>query len=173
MSVEIRPYSEELVRRFKDERTRLRAVLGNEVPIEHVGASSVGIGGKNIVDILVGANNREQMKELCRVLSTAGYFERHDSHPWRIFMASTPEGETGEGDFHIHICPVNEEEYAQVILLRDHLRKNPDKATEYFRKKKEITKLANYDRKTYKKIKNEYVANLITEAKKKDAENKR
>lgn len=165
MAVEIKQYRKELVDRFSAEKTRLRSILGKDTPIEHVGSSSVGIGGKNIVDILVGAKDRANMAELRDILQGVDYFERHDSHPDRIFMASTESGETGEGDFHIHICPVNENEYQQMILLRDYLRANPDKAQEYFEKKKEIAKTASYDRKTYKKIKNEYVAELIAAAK--------
>ena len=53
MSVSIKGYHEELKERFENEKERLRWVLGDDVLIEHVGSSAVGIGGKNIVDILV------------------------------------------------------------------------------------------------------------------------
>ena len=53
MSVEIKEYNEDLAQRFKMESERLYNVLGSDVIIEHVGSSAVGIGGKNIVDILI------------------------------------------------------------------------------------------------------------------------
>ena len=139
-------------------------MIGEEPVIEHAGSTAVGIGGKNIVDILIGAKNQSQIEKIRDVLLKNGYYSGMNHHPNRIFLASRKE-ETGEGDFHIHICPVNENEYQQMILLRDYLRANPDKAQEYFEKKKEIAKTASYDRKTYKKIKNEYVAELIAAAK--------
>ena len=52
MSVKIEPYDEGLAEKFEREAERIRSVLGEDVTIEHVGSSAVGIGGKNIVDII-------------------------------------------------------------------------------------------------------------------------
>ena len=164
MSVSIKPYSEVLAQRFADEQERLRNILGAGVLIEHVGSSAVGIGGKNIIDILVGVKDTNEMARVRDILAKNGYFEGNDSHEDRIFMASS-EGETGEGDFHIHICPVGSETYANFIVLRDFLRAHPEKAQEYFTKKEELAKLAEFDRKKYKALKSKYVDKLVMEAK--------
>lgn len=163
MSVSIKPYSEVLAHHFADEKERLRNILGADVLIEHVGSSAVGIGGKNIIDILVGVKDTNEMSRVRDILAKNGYFEGNDSHVDRIFMASS-EGETGEGDFHIHICPVGSETYANFIVLRDFLRTHPEKAQEYFVKKEEFAKLVGFDRKKYKALKSEYVDELIREA---------
>ena len=52
--VEIIEYSSTLRQRFINEKKRLKFFLPSNVMIEHVGSSAVGIGGKNIVDILIG-----------------------------------------------------------------------------------------------------------------------
>lgn len=164
MSVVINGYSDDLVNLFKNEKKRLATILPNNTTIEHVGSSAVGIGGKNIVDILVGTKNADEMLKVRDILVQNGYYEGHDSHDDRIFLASK-EGETSEGDFHIHICPISENSYQDFIILRDYLRNNPLKAQEYFDKKYEFAKLAGFDRKQYKSLKSKYVSDLIAEAK--------
>lgn len=166
MSVVINQYSDALIQRFKLERERLVKVLPSFVQIEHVGSTAVGIGGKNIIDILVGVPNRTSMGQVRDILVKNGYFEGHDSHPDRIFLASRT-GETGEGDFHIHICPINEDSFRDFIILRDYFVKNPSIAREYESKKHEFANMAKYDRKKYKALKSEYVSSILLDAKKK------
>ena len=169
MSVSIKGYNEELKKRFKDEEKRLREVLGDDVLIEHVGSSAVGIGGKNIVDILVGVKTTEDMVPVRDLLTSAGYREGHDTHPERIFMAlrendDGTDRETGEGDYHVHIVVDGSEECMNMIRLRDFLRANPDEAKKYFEMKSVFAEEAGYDRKTYKALKSKYVSELIKKA---------
>ena len=163
MSVTINAYTPALADRFAAEKQRLAALLPPGTPIEHVGSTAVGIGGKNIIDILVGAPDRESLPALRDLLTKHGYFDGHDLHPDRIFLA-TSLGETAEGDYHIHLCPVSAPSYQNMLTLRDYLRAHPAKAQEYFNKKREFAAQANYDRKQYKAIKSAYVSNLIAEA---------
>ena len=167
MSVAIKEYSSKLTERFAQEKCRLSKLLPINIKIEHVGSSAVFIGGKNIIDILIGAPKREDMISIKNILTKNGYFEGSDNHEDRIFLASTKE-ETGEGDFHIHICPINEESYRNFIVLRDFLRNNPKKAQQYLKKKHEFAKEANFDRKKYKALKSAYISKLLTEIYQKD-----
>ena len=162
--VNIVEYSDILKQRFADEKERISSFIPNDATVEHVGSSAVGIGGKNIVDILIGVSDRAEMEEVRDILVENGYHEGHDSHDDRIFLASR-EGETGEGDFHIHICPISKDSYKDFIILRDYLIANPDRAKEYFEKKYEFARMANFDRKKYKAIKSEYVSKLLLDAK--------
>ena len=169
MSVSIKEYHEELKERFETEAERLRGVLGEDVMIEHVGSSAVGIGGKNIVDILVGVGTTDEMVPVRDLLISAGYREGHDTHPDRIFMAlrANDDGtdrETGEGDYHVHIVVKGSEECVNMIKLRDYLRANPDEAKKYFEMKSVFAKEAGYDRKTYKALKSKYVSELVKKA---------
>ena len=164
MPVIVKEYSSKLIERFTQEKRRLSSLLPTDIKIEHVGSSAVFIGGKNIIDILIGVPTRKNMTSIKNILIKNGYFEGSDSHADRIFLANTKE-ETGEGDFHIHICPVEEESYKNFIVLRDFLKNNPEKAQEYLKKKYEFAKEANFDRKKYKALKSVYVSKLLTEAK--------
>lgn len=164
MPVIINKYSPKLTELFEQERNRLSKLMPTNVRLEHVGSSAVYIGGKNIIDILVGVPKHEDMISVKNILMKNGYFEGTDSHEDRIFLASTAK-ETGEGDFHIHICPINEESYENFIILRNFLRKNHQKAQEYLEKKYEFAKESKFDRKKYKHLKSAYTSKLLAEAK--------
>lgn len=94
MSVVISEYKDTLLKRFKSEKQRLLSFLPNATIIEHVGSSAVGIGGKNIVDILIGVSDKDEMLKDRDILKENGYFEGHDSHDDRVFLASS-ENEPG------------------------------------------------------------------------------
>lgn len=169
MSVKINAYNDNLRGRFEVEAKRIREALGGDVSIEHVGSSAVGIGGKNIVDILVGVRDTSEMERVRDSLVGLGYREGHDSHPERIFMAwrkddDGTDRETGEGDYHVHISVEGSEEYLNFIRLRDYLRAHRDEALEYERMKSVFAEKARYDRKKYKVLKSEYVKELIGRA---------
>ena len=169
MSVEIRKYNEELRERFEREAERIRGVLGEGMRLEHVGSSAVGIDGKNIVDILVGVSDTDGMAAARDLLMRLGYREGHDTHPERIFMAwrvndDGTDRETGEGDFHVHICMEGSDEYMNMLALRDYLRANREVALEYEKMKTVFAREAGYDRKKYKALKSKYVSELIKKA---------
>ena len=165
MSVIIKEYSPELIKLFEQERNRLSKLMPSNIVFEHVGSSAAYIGGKNIIDILIGVPERKDLIFIKNILIINGYIEGNDSHEDRIFLASAAK-ETGEGDFHIHVCPINEESYENFIILRNFLRKNHQKAQEYLEKKYEFAKEAKFDRKKYKHLKSAYTSKLLAEAKK-------
>ena len=164
MSVVISEYKDTLLKRFISEKQRLLSFLPDTLIVEHVGSSAVGIGGKNIIDILIGVSDKDEMLRVRDILKANGYFEGHDSHDDRIFLASS-ENETGDGDFHIHICPITSNSYKDFILLRDFLISNPEKSKEYYNKKIEFANKAGFDRQKYKTLKSQYLAQLLSEIK--------
>ena len=164
MSVVISEYKDTLLKRFISEKQRLLSFLPDSIIIEHVGSSAVGIGGKNIIDILIGADDKDEMFKIRDILKENGYFEGHDSHGDRIFLASS-KNETRYGDFHIHICPITCNSYKDFILLRDFLISNPEKSKEYYNKKIEFANKAGFNRQKYKTLKSQFLARLLSEIK--------
>ena len=151
----------------------MRGVLGDEATIEHVGSSAAGIGGKNIVDILVGVSGVDEMALVRDLLTKIDYREGHDTHPDRIFMAfrindDGSDRETGEGDYHVHICVNGSETYLDFLRLRDYLLTNREAALEYEKMKHGVANEAGYDRKKYKALKSEYVKELIKKVRRTD-----
>ena len=164
MSVTINNYNKSLAQLFLNEKSRLQTLLPKTTTIEHVGSSAVGIGGKNIIDILVGATDSNQMDLIKNILTDNGYYSGNDNHDDRLFLANRQE-ETGEGDFHIHICPINSQTYKDFLILRDYLKENPAVAEEYQKNKQRFAEEAGFDRKKYKALKSAYVSALLAKAK--------
>lgn len=164
MSVVISEYKDTLLKRFISEKQRLLSFLPDTLIVEHVGSSAVGVGGKNIIDILIGISDKDEMLRVRDILKENGYFEGHDSHEDRIFLASS-ENETGDGDFHIHICPITSNSYKDFILLRDFLISNPEKSKEYYNKKIEFANKAGFNRQKYKTLKSQYLTKVLSEIK--------
>lgn len=164
MSVVISEYKDTLLKRFISEKQRLLSFLPDTLIVEHVGSSAVGIGGKNIIDILIGVSDKDEMLRVRDILKTNGYFEGHDSHGDRIFLASS-KNETGDGDFHIHICLITSNSYKDFILLRVFLISNPEKSKEYYNKKIEFANKAGFNRQKYKTLKSQYLTKLLSEIK--------
>ena len=164
MSVVINEYKDTIPKRFVSEKQRLLSFLPDTLIVEHVGSSAVGIGGKNIIDILIGVSDQDEMLRIRDILKENGYFEGHDSHGDRIFLASS-KNETGDGDFHIHICPITCNSYKDFILLRDFLISNPVKSKEYYNKKIEFANKAGFNRQKYKTLKSQYLTKVLSEIK--------
>jgi len=77
MSVVISEYKDTLLKRFISEKQRLLSFLPDTLIVEHVGSSAVGIGGKNIIDILIGVSDKKQTDILkSMILTMTGFFSQ-------------------------------------------------------------------------------------------------
>lgn len=163
--INVEEYDKTLVAKFKSEFSRLVSILGNGVTIEHVGSTAVpGVGGKNIVDILIGVKSLSEMKKVCETLTNSGYFfsEKSATNEYR-FLASREE-ETRAGDFHIHLSIKGCQRYKDFILLRNFLRADKNEANKYFTYKRACQVKSSGSRKRYKYMKAKYVDALILKA---------
>lgn len=144
----------------------LRKKIGKEIPIDHVGSTSLpNMYGKNIIDILVGVPDEKDMNKYSDILKELGYFPgSHSSGNYRFF-ASTEE-ETKMGDVHIHLVYINTDRYRDFIILRDYLLINKDEKRAYSDLKKKIIKKGTVIRNDYKTVKSEYVSELLNRARK-------
>lgn len=146
-------------------KCELQKSLGN-VRIEHVGSTAIPeICGKNIIDILVGAENSFEFEKFKDLITQLGYFpSKNSATEIYQFFAST-ESETGNGDVHIHLGIIGTERYEEFIILKNYLLTCPDEAVAYSNHKKELVKKGITDRKMYRNLKSEYVTKLIERAK--------
>jgi len=145
----------------------LREKLSKNITIEHVGSTAIpNMYGKNIIDVLIGASNDKQFKEIEKILKEMKYISSSNSQtPIYLFFASKEE-ETKSGDIHIHLVMKNTVRFNEFLILKEYLLNNPDEAKEYSNFKLDIIKKGNNERKDYKKIKSEYVTSLLERAKK-------
>lgn len=144
----------------------LRKKINKNVPIDHVGSTAISnMYGKNIIDILVGAKDSKELEELTNIISSIGFYgsKKNKDDVYRFF-ASTKE-ETKSGDIHIHLALLETDRYKDFIILKNYLLSNKEEAKEYSNFKRKLVKKGYENRKDYKKIKSEYVSNLIIRAK--------
>lgn len=162
-----------LVKQDFEENKKLYSILeneitkkiGNDYPITHVGSTVVpNMYGKNIIDILIGVNDNIEFEIVTDKLIELGYFgsEKSKDEIYRFF-AST-ESETGSGDVHIHLVIIGTERYNDFIILKNYLLSNDLEVKNYSDFKQEIIEKDISDRKEYKRIKSEYVTNLLLRA---------
>ena len=153
-------------KRFLEVEKWLKQIVGDQVEIEHVGSTAIpDIKGKNIIDILIGAKNREQFEKFAQSLTESGYFGSEKSKTDIYQFFASRQEETGDGDVHIHLVVVGTERHDEFLILRDFLLANENEAKQYSQHKDEILALGQIDRKTYREIKSKYVSALIQRAK--------
>lgn len=146
---------------------QLRQNLDKSIPINQVGSTVIpNMYGKNIIDILIGATDEKQFNNIKSVLESMNYVGSKKSKDLIYqFFASTEE-ETGDGDVHIHLVIKDTERYSEFLILKEYLLNNELEAKKYSDFKRKIIKSGIEDRKEYKKIKSEYVSELLERAKK-------
>lgn len=153
-------------KRFLEVEKWLKQIVGDQVEIEHVGSTAIpDIKGKNIIDILIGAKNKEQFEKFAQTLVSSGYFGSEKSKTDIYQFFASRQEETGDGDVHIHLIVVGTERHDEFLILRDFLLANENEAKQYSQHKDEILALGQIDRKTYREIKSKYVSALIQRAK--------
>lgn len=149
--------------RFMVESDRLAGVLGCSCAIEHVGSTAIpNLGGKGIIDILVGFDSESQIEKAVGKLLDNGYYSsrKKNAKTDYVFLASS-EDDTTIGDFHLHLALKNSKKFTDFIKIRDYLQHNPKIAKEYGELKQELAKSTESDRDEYKKRKSYFIENIL------------
>ena len=145
----------------------LRKYLDNTIKIEHVGSTAIkNMYGKNIIDILIGAKNKEEFNYINNILeNNMKYIASKKSKDSEYQFFSSIAGETSSGDIHVHVALENTDRYNDFLILREYLLSNKEEAKKYSDVKRKIISLGIEDRREYKKIKTKYVSDLLNKIK--------
>jgi GrpB-like predicted nucleotidyltransferase (UPF0157 family) len=142
------------------EMARIEAALGEvAVRIDHVGSTAVPeMAAKPIVDLQVSVANVESTDRYAPALEAIGYLfaPDPDSPDFHFFGKPAERPRT----FHLHVCAAGSEHECRHLALRDFLRANPEEATRYAERKRELVALRPGDRLAYIAGKADYVAAL-------------
>ena len=149
---------------FENVKKVLKNKLDENIPISHVGSTALkGMYGKNIIDILIGASCESEFLSIATILVDLGYIpSKRNSCDYQFFANTSCE--THSGDIHIHLVIINTLRYKEFIVLRDYLINNKIEAKKYLDFKRNLILNGITDRNDYKKIKSDYVSNLIKKA---------
>jgi GrpB-like predicted nucleotidyltransferase (UPF0157 family) len=165
--VEVFDYDPLWPRMFDKEKALILSALGNKaICIEHIGSTAVpGLGAKPIIDIMVGIPNLSDAKRCISPLERIGYEyvpEYEDSIPERRYLRKGPNEPNKH--YHLHMVEYDGEFWKRQLFFRDYLRTHPEKASEYFKLKKELAVKYRLNREDYTEAKTPFIASIVSKA---------
>ena len=156
--LEILPYNKKFVEIFKREKEKISEVLNN-CEIYHIGSTAVpGLGGKGIIDIMIGIGSWKETKDVIEKLESIGFKHIHPKEQGRIFLSRI--GATKYGDVHIHVVVEGSKPYKEMLFFRSYLRTNKKEVERYFNLKLKWLEKAKGNRAKYTKAKEDYMRNI-------------
>ena len=160
-----RRYSSEYQKFYKLEKMRLRKVL-KSAKIEHVGSTALaGLGGKGILDILIGVP-KNKIRKIKEKLEDAGYeFRKSAGTPDRLFFRKDYSYKKSKRRVHLHLTAVNSKDWKDLISFRDYLKRHPEAVQQYEHIKKEAVRKAHGEGEIYRKHKQKFIKYILNRSK--------
>lgn len=159
--LKILPYYQKFLKDFEKEKHKISKTLKDEdVEIHHIGSTAIpGLGGKGIIDIMLGINTWKELDNIIEKLKTIELKHIHPKEGGRVFLSKTKT--TKLGDIHIHMVKKGGKAYKDLLFFRDYLRNHKKEAEKYFNLKLKWLKEFKADRKKYTKEKIGYVKDIL------------
>jgi GrpB-like predicted nucleotidyltransferase (UPF0157 family) len=146
---------------FRIEKKRLVLSLDPGAKIEHVGSTAVvGLGGKGILDVLVGTNESGIYAAKDRLQGLGYEFRQDASTEKRLFFRRDYRYKQGVRRVHVHLTRLNGKDWKEMVSFRDYLLDKKEAIAEYSKVKRRAVKIANGDGKEYRKQKEEFIKNI-------------
>ena len=157
------PYNKQFSQLFEKEKQKITALLPN-CEIHHIGSTAVpGLGGKGIIDILVGLKDWKNEQKVIAQLKKIGFLHMHPKITGRIFLSHIKT--TKYKDAHIHIVKTGGKQYHEMLAFRDYLLKHAKEARHYYALKKNWCATYENDRGCYRLAKQGYVLEILEKTK--------
>ncbi len=147
---------------FTSEKKKIAKALSSTAKIEHVGSTAIpGLGGKSILDIVVGVSKSE-LGRAKRKFEEAGYeFRKKASFPERLFFRIDYPYKNKKRRVHIHLTKLSGRDWKSMTGFRNYLLKYPETVKQYVKIKKEGVKIALGDGEKYRKHKEKFIKNIL------------
>lgn len=141
--------------------------INREVIIEHTGSSYIGIGGRNIVDILL-INHNDNYQPLIDNLHELGLQTSPFNHipKERPMMVGKISYNDKEYLLHLHLTYHNSKDHINILFFRDYLKNNLSKAKEYEEIKRNAVETGYLDAINYNNQKSTFIKNILNKQKK-------
>lgn len=159
--VRVVPYREVWRERFALLKKKVETALkGIPVRVEHVGSTAVpGLAAKDVIDADVIPADWKQFPEIAARLASSGWRGRGN--------LGIPEREAFDASVrlpfahHLYVCRAGTPALENHLLLRDHLRANPDEAARYGAQKRELAARFPEDIQHYCEAKSQLIAEML------------
>lgn len=160
MKLRILSYRQNFSRKFKQEKSKILKVI-KDYEIHHIGSTAVPrLGGKGIIDIMIGIKNWEEAEEVIKKLKDLGFIHIHPKEKGGIFLSKDP-GLFPLKNVHIHIVKTGSKVYEDRLAFRNYLRKNKKEIDRFYKLKIKWLKQSKGNRKKYNKLKEKYIKNIL------------
>jgi len=153
------PYDRKVLEKFRKEKANILKIIRN-CEVHHIGSTAVaGLGGKGIVDIMVGIKDWEEVEEIIKKLKRLGFLHIHPKENGRIFLSKNST--LSQNNIHLHITKIGNKTYKELLFFRDYLRGNKKEADRYFKLKLKWLKESGGNGDNYKKLKEKYIKKIL------------
>lgn len=144
----------------------LKGILPQDLEYFHIGSTAIGgIMAKPIIDILIAAESKEQLKLSAGLLNARGYIIMSESENRISLNKGYTESGFAERVFHIHLRLKGD---CDEVYFRDYLIAHPEIAGKYEQLKLRLWREYEHNRDAYTDAKTEFVKKY-TEISKQDA----
>jgi len=151
-----RKYKKDYPKLFEKEKRKLFKIIPY-AKIEHIGSTSIpNLGGKGIIDILVGVKRREVKKAYNQLISS-GYLQMPNASDKSRFSFKKDYGLFFKRRVHVHLTWVNSKTWKETIKFKENLIKSKTLFKKYSDLKKLAIKIANGDGETYRNLKKSFI----------------
>jgi GrpB-like predicted nucleotidyltransferase (UPF0157 family) len=149
-----RKYNKGYIKLYYKEKKKLEKILP-EAKIEHIGSTAVlDLGGKGIIDILVGVKNLNIAK---KILSSKKYdFIKSGGDKNRIFLQKD-YGFLLKRRVHLQLTKFKSKVWKRALSFRDRLKKSKRLREEYENIKKQAVKFSKGEGKKYREYKKKFI----------------
>lgn len=155
VSMLIVDYCEEWIADFKALKETITCRFRDfDYSIEHIGSTAVpGMAAKPIIDIDVVYYADDDFQKIREALVALNYYHNGDQgiEGREVFKRSsgTKHPVLDQIRHHLYVCPDDSEELKKHLIIRDYLRAHAEVREDYIRRKKEIARTVQQDRKAY------------------------
>lgn len=152
-------YNRKFPKIFEKEKKKISKTTGIN-NISHIGSTAVpGLGGKGIIDTMIGIKNWEKANSIIKKLKNLGFTHIRPKEKGRIFLSKNRG--LSLNNIHIHIVKEKSKQYKDLLSFRDYLRKNKKEVEKFFKLKLKWSGETGGNRKKYGELKESYVRRIL------------
>src|SRR5574344_467527 len=161
-TVVLENYNPEWTEMYKEEETRLKDLLGNNIiDVMHVGSTSIeGLSAKPVIDIMVTVNKLSDVENFKNLFKLEdGYDFRDDKGEKGEYLVR--KGSEEARTHFIHIIEDKSVRYYNFTEFKTYLLNHLEWIKKYEDLKRELSVKFSDDRKNYTASKNDFIQNIL------------
>lgn len=154
--INVSPFDPTAEEKFQKVKARIQDALGKDIPIEHHGATSLGISGQDEIDVYMPVSP-EKFTSLIPAL------KQIFGEPRSMYELERVRFSVNEGGKHIDVFLVNQEHggWKNLVKFEEYLKSHPEALKVYERLKEEGHRLSVRE---YYRRKNEFINQILEKA---------